>query len=82
MATALETMQLAHAGKGCLGKAKADEPVFVLRAHDKLAPIIVRQWAKLLKFDGSTSPKIEDAFKLADEMIDWANRNGGSKLPD
>lgn len=29
----------------CLNRASDDEPIFVLRAHDKIAPYVVRQWA-------------------------------------
>ncbi len=31
---------------GCLGKADDAEPIFILRAHDMLAPFLVRQWAR------------------------------------
>ena len=31
---------------GCLGKAADDEPIFVLRGQDLLAPTLVRQWAR------------------------------------
>lgn len=32
-------------GPSCLTSAKDDEPIFVLRANDELAPKIVRAWA-------------------------------------
>lgn len=32
-------------GPSCLTNAKDDEPLFVLRANDELAPKIVRAWA-------------------------------------
>jgi hypothetical protein len=31
---------------GCLGKAHPDEPLFILRAHDTVAPLMVKQWAR------------------------------------
>jgi hypothetical protein len=33
----------------CYGAAAPDEPIFVLRASDELAPIVVRVWAELYK---------------------------------
>lgn len=32
--------------ESCLNRAATDEPIFVLRANDPLAPIIVRYWAE------------------------------------
>ena len=37
--------ELAAVGKGCLGKAADDEPVFILRAQDMLAADLVDKWA-------------------------------------
>lgn len=31
--------------KSCLNSARDDEPIFVLRANDELAPQFLRQWA-------------------------------------
>ena len=33
------------AGPSCLTRATDDEPLFVLRANDELAPDVVRKWA-------------------------------------
>jgi len=32
----------------CWSKAVDDEPVFILRAHDQFAPIVVRFWCHLM----------------------------------
>jgi hypothetical protein len=32
-------------GRGCLGRAADDEPVFVLRGQDMLAPDLIDLWA-------------------------------------
>lgn len=32
-----------------------DEPVFLLRAKDKLAPVVVRQWAAMARRNGDTA---------------------------
>lgn len=31
---------------GCLGKAADEEPIFILRGKDMIAPFLVRQWAR------------------------------------
>lgn len=67
----------------CIENAGDDEPIFVLRAQDKLAPSVVRFWAdELADSDASDDrTKIEEAYNLATEMEDWQSVNG-SKLPD
>lgn len=69
----------------CLNKALADEPIFVLRAHDKLAPAIVRQWAAAYEKKMESDPlngtlysrfetrraKLFEAQALADQMEKW-----------
>jgi len=62
----------------CLSKVGKNEPIFVLRAQDKLAPIVVEQWATLAFGTGVPLKKVLGARKLADEMRQWPNR----KLPD
>lgn len=67
-------------GTSCLSRASHDEPVFVLRAHDPLAPEIVRHWARRYQFtktdaNGHTTEaqrsKFLEAFFLADQMEAW-----------
>lgn len=73
----------------CLQKAADDEPIFVLRAQDLLAPGVVRHWAELycitqhgsehlLTAGDCTDPKVREALALADKMEQWPTR----KLPD
>ena len=62
----------------CLNKAKDDEPIFVLRAHDALAPVVVKYWAQIAQDSGTPSEKIRDAWELANMMKQWPDR----KLPD
>lgn len=64
--------------ESCLNKADEDEPLFVLRANDELAPDIVREWARMYdrqKRDEGMSPtqhrKHEEALQIADAMEDW-----------
>jgi len=76
-----ETLREALEGRGCLGKAKPDEPVFVFRAQDELAPEIVRDWADIVATHDPNSSKAHAASKLADEMEAWQEKNG-CKMPD
>lgn len=62
----------------CLMKAADDEPIFVLRAQDKLAPIIVRLWADLAEAHGCAEAKVREAVSLAARMEKWPTR----KFPD
>lgn len=70
----------------CMCSANDDEPVFVLRAHDELAPGLVRDWAEryLLTKTGDLDPnalggrqatKFHEALALADAMEEWADAN-------
>jgi len=69
---------------GCFAKAGDDEPVFVLRATDKLAPALVREWARqfavhYIGYDRSHwEGKYTEALNLAEAMEAWPNR----KMPD
>ena len=79
MATKKQTLELAAQGKGCLGKAADNEPVFVLRAQDRSAAKLVRLWADLAREQGGCSQvKIDEAYKLATQMEAWPTR----KYPD
>lgn len=59
-------------------KASLDEPIFVLRAQDILAPDAVRRWAKLAESYGVSHAKIREAMDCAKQMEDWKKR----KVPD
>lgn len=66
----------------CLNKAADDEPIFVLRANDPVAAMIVRQWADLYVIekreystDGTLThaqlSKAQEARGLANQMDSW-----------
>jgi hypothetical protein len=67
------------AGPSCLTRAADDEPLFVLRAHDELAPDIVRAWAERYRaHKAKTAPltdreyrKYLEALSLAETMDAW-----------
>lgn len=63
---------------GCIAKAADNEPVFVLRAQDKLAPALVRAWAALAKEHGCPIDKANAAVDVAFAMEKWQTR----KFPD
>lgn len=68
----------AAAGKGCLGKAADDEPVFILRAQDMLAADLVDNWATQANLVGCPWDKVREARELAQQMREWPQR----KNPD
>jgi hypothetical protein len=78
MATKREELEMAAQGKGCLGKAAEDEPVFILRAQDKLAAMLVRVWATSAHRCGCPDEKVAEARALAAHMDAWPTR----KFPD
>lgn len=62
-------------------KVKDDEPVFILRAQDLLAPGTVGEWIANGRMRGVSSGKLGAARNCVTAMIAWADRNG-VKLPD
>lgn len=66
----------------CLNKAREDEPIFILRAHDRVAPAAVRDWAHRAHANGNASQlKVDGAMEVALEMERW-QRQHGFKDPD
>lgn len=61
------------------GKAiPADEPVFLLRAQDVNAHMVVRYWVFLHLRTGGDPEMAERAYQHADDMASWPTR----KIPD
>lgn len=66
-------------GPSCLTNAADDEPLFVLRANDELAPMLVRYWAanyfesKQLsgRLNEKQRAKYAEAIDLAFRMVEW-----------
>lgn len=81
MSTKEQVIEDAMSGRGCLGRARDDEPVFVLRAHDKLAPIQVMQWADMAASEGAPAEKVSEARMVAVSMLAWQAANG-AEVPD
>lgn len=77
MTTKAEALAEAALGKGCLGKAADDEPLFILRAQDMTASTLVDLWADINHANASPE-KIIDARKLADAMRRWPTRKAAT----
>ena len=59
-----------------LNRAADDEPLFVIRAKDKLSASMVRQWAEAAAMTQAHEPeKIEEARMLAETMENWRQSN-------
>jgi hypothetical protein len=83
VATKGELFEALRNGRGCLGGAALDEPVFILCAQDILAPRVVVRWAHLADQAGYSQDKVRDALILAKQMADWrAIRAGAENPPD
>lgn len=54
------------------------QPVFVLRASDPLAPILVSLWAALREKAGEDRRKISEARSLAMTMVRWQRANSNA----
>lgn len=69
----------------CLRKLKPDEPYFLLRAKDRYAPKVIRNWASQVMNDPTASiqsrEKAAEAYELAGRMEAWQSKNG-CKVPD
>lgn len=56
----------------CLNRAEDDEPLFVIRAKDKVSASAVRTWAEWAQLTGSHEPeKIQEARAIAEDMENW-----------
>ena len=58
-----------------------DEPVFLLRGQDKVAPAIVENWAETVSKLGGSQKIVTAAFRQASRMRAWQMQHGG-KVPD
>jgi len=62
-------------------KADLDEPLFVLRAQDRLAPQVVRLYALVCTTHRVGPEKVESVRGVADQMDAWQKLHP-PKLPD
>jgi hypothetical protein len=59
-----------------------DEPVFLLRGQDKLAPGLLAQWAEQLLLGGGDIELAKLAHEQAQAMRSYQLRTGRRKIPD
>lgn len=85
MSTKLENIENPES---CLNRAERDEPIFVLRAHDPDAPLVVRQWASLYAarktglgrmMTPQEHKKYNDALDCANNMENWLRLQAWNK---
>lgn len=58
----------------CLNKAEPDEPIFVLKATDPQAPMVVRHWVTMSS-GKQDKKKLDGALELAKKMEAWRKQN-------
>jgi len=57
------------------GKIAYDEPVFLIRAKDKVSAAAVRAWAELHKAAGGDPVLSQIAYDHADRIEDWQSEH-------
>lgn len=86
MATKKETLEAALRGEGCLGKAADDEPVFVLRAKDLVAPSAIEYWSERVRTEATRNESIQkgyQALEVANAFRLWQDAKSVKvKVPD
>jgi hypothetical protein len=63
------------------GLIPEEEPVFLLRAQDELAPATVLRWSEMAIAAGCDMRIVVAAMRQAAEMVEW-QRKHGSFVPD
>lgn len=66
----------------CLNKLHPNEPFFVLRGNDKLAPRLIAAWADAAEQMGTPLPKVQEARQCGQDMLAWQRAQGTAKIPD
>lgn len=65
----------------CLNHAADDEPIFVLRAKDPLAAKLVEEWAARAILGGLHEDKVHAAYRFAQTMKAWREKNVAPPQP-
>jgi hypothetical protein len=52
-----------------------DEPIFVLRAQDRVAPMAVRSWIMYAERCGADDPTVSSGVRTETHMILWQENN-------
>lgn len=70
--------ELSH---GVLANVADDEPIFVLRAKDIIAPGIVQAWKTAAQAKGVPAEKTREAERCRLQMLGWQAKYS-AKMPD
>lgn len=66
-----------------LRSVRPGEPVFILRAQDKIAPDVIDAWLDMAAHHDAPSEKLDDAERILAEFREWQEANPGKvKVPD
>jgi hypothetical protein len=60
----------------CYANAEPDEPIFILRGCDAMAPMLVAIWASMREAQCENPQKVEEAYDCAEAMRAWAEAKG------
>jgi hypothetical protein len=63
----------------CYAKLADDEPYFVLRAKDPMAPALIRLWAEARRVQYGDYPKLHEALDCAIQMEGWRHLHPEAK---
>lgn len=58
-----------------------DEPVFLIRGQDAVAPAVIRMWAEFAKLAGAKANIVRAAYAQAERIEQW-QQDVASKTPD
>lgn len=61
----------------CYAKAEPDEPIFVLLARDRHAPVLVAVWAALRRLEGEDPAVVDEALDCVEAMDKWRTARKG-----
>lgn len=59
----------------CYDAAAPDEPMFVLLARDRHAPMLIEQWADMRRREGEDPAKVQEAIDCAQSMRAWVKES-------
>lgn len=63
--------------------ASPDEPLFTLRAQDKVAPVVVSIYGMICALIGSPREHVMSAHQIAKDMLAWqCDHRARVKVPD
>jgi hypothetical protein len=63
----------------CYAKLADDEPYFVLRAKDPMAPALIELWAEQRRVQYGDYPKLSEARQCARAMRVWKDQHPEAK---